>query len=611
MRNHRRSLELCAVLVGVFALCRGVDISGKSESLRQQEQEHGRAAPTVNDPCDHAEPSGKAYGRTRRCPPTASSNGIARGDFNGDGVGDLAIGVPFEDYNGVQDSGAVQIIYGSPSGLSATATLADQFIGYDRANARFGAALASGDFNGDEYSDLAIGAPGDDVFANIRSGLVQTQDGTSNTVNVGENPTPAAADAGVVHIFYGSSSGLDLFGREQYFSLSSLSPVSGAGPPNAGDDFGASLAWGNFNGDAFGDLAIGIPGYDRQSGAAAVIYGTGGGLDATSRLAHFLRQGSGILDAAEPGDRFGAALVSGNFGGTVGFTDLAIGVPGEDIAGIQDAGAVSVIYSTGTGLAAGVNQLWHQNSSGIGSVARASEFFGSALAAIGTSGSDLAIGVPGDDVIIPADSGVDIIDRAGAVNVIYYDQAVDALSAAGSQYWHQNSTDILNSVREGDAFGSALAAGDFNGDGLRDLAIGVPGEDVIVTKTSSIVDAGLVHVIYYAAIGTGLSAAAGPGNQVFTQNTFGVLDSAESGDFFGSALSAWDFGNGFLADLAVAVPFESVGTVAGAGAVHVIYGNNTTAIPGLATAGNQLWHQNSTDLEGTAEVGDQFGRTVY
>jgi len=52
-------------------------------------------------------------------------------------------------------------------------------------------------------------------------------------------------------------------------------------------------------------------------------------------------------------------------------------------------------------------------------------------------------------------------------------------------------------------------------------------------------------------------------------------------------------------------------SVAGAGAINVIYGDNTTATPGLSATGSQLWHQNSPDIEGVAEAGDQFGRTVY
>jgi hypothetical protein len=47
-------------------------------------------------------------------------------------------------------------------------------------------------------------------------------------------------------------------------------------------------------------------------------------------------------------------------------------------------------------------------------------------------------------------------------------------------------------------------------------------------------------------------------------------------------------------------------SVAGAGAINVIYGDNTTATPGLSAAGSQLWHQNSPDIEGVTEAGDRF-----
>jgi hypothetical protein len=50
-------------------------------------------------------------------------------DFNGDGFADLAVGVPTEDAPHTSDGG-VSVIYGSPAGLSATAT-PDQFWGQD------------------------------------------------------------------------------------------------------------------------------------------------------------------------------------------------------------------------------------------------------------------------------------------------------------------------------------------------------------------------------------------------------------------------------------------------------------------------------------------------
>src|SRR5262245_36665004 len=84
---------------------------------------------------------------------------------------------------------------------------------------------------------------------------------------------------------------------------------------------------------------------------------------------------------------------------------------------------------------------------------------------------------------------------------------------------------------------------DFNGDGYSDLAIGVPGEEVGGKK-----QAGAVNVIYGSA--TGLSAGGGdtgvPPNQLWTQDSPGVLGVAEKEDAFGSAIAAGDFnGDGY------------------------------------------------------------------
>jgi hypothetical protein len=53
-----------------------------SYGQRGEDPQPGKGA----DPCDH-DPRGNARGRDRLCPPQGSSNGIARGDFNGDGIG--------------------------------------------------------------------------------------------------------------------------------------------------------------------------------------------------------------------------------------------------------------------------------------------------------------------------------------------------------------------------------------------------------------------------------------------------------------------------------------------------------------------------------------------
>ena len=168
-------------------------------------------------------------------------------------------------------------------------------------------------------------------------------------------------------------------------------------------------------------------------------------------------------------------------------------------------------------------------------------------------------------------------------------------------------------------FGAALAAGDFDGDGIKDLAIGAPlttfalvGGNVLTN-----INAGLVEVVFGTA--SGLSRTLGRAPQLFSQappsgmgggeaNVTRLGGRMEDGDQFGAALTAWNFGRSGRADLAIAVPFESIGTAAGAGAVHVIYGSTNV---GLTVTGAQLWTENSTGLNNTAVAGDHFGLTVY
>jgi hypothetical protein len=128
--------------------------------------------------------------------------------------------------------------------------------------------------------------------------------------------------------------------------------------------------------------------------------------------------------------------------------------------------------------------------------------------------TDLAVGTPQE------------AGAAGAVNVLY--GSADGLSGAGSRYLTQNTAGVASLPQGGDQFGWALAAGDFDRDGVADLAVGVPGEDV-----GSIFGAGAVQVLYGSA--GGLS---GSGSQLFTQDTPGVGSSAENNDRFGLALAA-------------------------------------------------------------------------
>ncbi|MGQ0591800.1 MAG: integrin alpha, partial [Gammaproteobacteria bacterium] len=111
---------------------------------------------------------------------TVSAAGVVRADFNGDGFEDVAIGVPDQDSPNASDAGAVQILYGDPQGLIATGIQVLDLTNCpfsDEGN-RFGSALAAGDFDGDNFTDLAIGLPFADVSGVQDAGAVLIVYGT-------------------------------------------------------------------------------------------------------------------------------------------------------------------------------------------------------------------------------------------------------------------------------------------------------------------------------------------------------------------------------------------------------------------------------------------------
>jgi hypothetical protein len=200
-----------------------------------------------------------------------------------------------------------------------------------------------------------------------------------------------------------------------------------------------------------------------------------------------------------------------------GADDLAVGVPGEDVFSIQDAGGVNVLYGSAGKLTGSGSQFFTQ----VGSAPEPGDEFGDALATgdFNHDGfADLAVGASFED------AGA-IVD-AGAVSVLY--GSAGGLTRTGGQIF----TQVGSAAEFFDDFGDALAVGDFNHDGFADLAAGAPFESVFST-----IEAGAVSVLYGSA--DGLTRI---GGQIFTQNSPQVPGGAEQGDFFGDALAAGDPG---------------------------------------------------------------------
>jgi hypothetical protein len=493
---------------------------------------------------------------------------LASGDFNGDGHPDLAIGVPKEGAGLYSDEGAVNVLYGTADGLESVLSaednqlwhvgnvdLSDPHRGLSLQSGQynlFGSALAAGDLTGDGYDDLAIGVPGAQV----------------------------EGYRGVVVVLPGSVDGLRAQGQLLYgFELSPCDPGG-----SLSDNFGSALAVGDFNGDGYGDLAVGEPGAvlcDQTGGRVYVYRGWHDIREIASDWSFSFSQDyeflpSGRLDLfsdGEKGDLFGFALAVGDFDAD-GYDDLAIGAPGEDSKDeVRDAGMVNVVYGSPKGLAdpgnRGFQNGWYEETARSSAGVEAGDLFGRALA-VGDFDSDgyddLAIGLPGEDI----GSAVD----AGAIEVLY--GGGSGLDNTRSQFWG-GCCALEGGYHAGDMLGFALAAGDFDGNGYDDLAAGRP-----FASFGGVSKTGVVSVIY----GYSSSGLHWGGNQYLTAPYAGAEGSLQRDEFFGKVLAALHEKDD--SGLAIGVPRRDVGSAVNAGTVVV----PVSDYRGM-TRGRE-WHQDSS-----------------
>ena len=326
--------------------------------------------------------------------PDTSEGGLGRsvnsaGDINGDGLEDIIIGSPFVNSNAPR-AGASYVVFGTTSPFPATLDLSTlngsngfALTGPPQPDSRFGRAVSTaGDFNGDGFDDLIIGAPGGSYEAAgsvyIIFGKAGSFPAVFNTSRLngnngfaipgiipggvlGRNLVSTAGDVngdGFADVIFaapfadleGENSGQAyvLFGSNQPFSpsfdLATLNGSNGfalSGIEGDRTGFAVSEA-GDINGDGYGDLLIGAPSTD---GSTYVVFGSPNPFPANLDLSSLDGSNGLVLESVlDDYNVLGRGVsAAGDVNGD-GIDDLIVGAPRANAGGIVDAGQAYVIY---------------------------------------------------------------------------------------------------------------------------------------------------------------------------------------------------------------------------------------------------------------------------
>ncbi len=369
---------------------------------------------------------------------------------------DVIVGAPGQDVGGKAGAGSVYLLEGSPEGLVAGGAVLDEDtvdgIGGAQAGAGFGSELAVVPAIDEGYV-LAIGAPNRDVGSVVDAGRVVRIDG---------------------------------WGADSAGSPTVITQGAGApGAAEANDHFGAVIRGRQYPGGV--EFLVGIPDEDIGSVADAGLVVL---LPQSEPPSSVNQNSPGAAGTAEKGDKYGSAIAY--FDPDFPYptvTSVLIGVPGEDLGSVPDAGTADLAKFVGGGPLAGQSQTWNQGSSYVPGEAEKGDRFGAAVTA-GTLGDQqlgMVIAAPMEDLGSRVDAGTLV------QTWIPYRAQLPASAPWKPGTWNQDSSSVSGAAESGDRFASSLGlvqlsnANDESDYNL--LIVTVPGEDIGV-----VADVGMSYI---------------------------------------------------------------------------------------------------------------------
>lgn len=465
---------------------------------------------------------------------------------------------------------------------------------------------SAGDFNGDGFDDVIVGAYQADVnstggisyvvFGNS-TGLVSPLsvsdiDGTNGLVILGETTrdrlgysVSAAGDVnddGLVDIIIGAprkqigsqlqaGSAYVIFGSTQNFSSPlNVSTLTGANGfillgENQQDFCGASVsAAGDINGDLIDDIIIGAPRADPNSknlaGKSYVVFGKtsfGSSINLSNLTGG---DGFAIQGASATGYSGTSVSAAGDFNDD-GIDDVIIGALGVNSNGGTFAGRSYVVFGKTSAFSPTLNLSGINNSKGyVFKGVNAFDATGSSVSGIGDINGDgiddILMGAPGNPSNGAAQTGIGFV-VFGTTTVLTNPTELSDLNGSNGF--------VIEGINTDDSFGGSVnSAGDINGDGNADIIIGATG-----ASFNGTLNAGSSYVVLgkNTAFSTTLNVSNLDGSNGF------AIHGASNGDRSGiSVHQAGDFNADGVNDLIIGAKNANPGAKTDAGSSYIVFG---------------------------------------